>query len=297
MCPVCGCGDSQRLYAVRADGTEAGTDSDRFRPSASAYGTALAQVVRCRACGHGSLAVTPSDHEIASAYWDTADPSSLDEEEGRLETARRSLRDIERRVQPGVVVDVGCWTGSFLVAARERGWDPVGLEPSAWASEVARQRGLPVQTSDLARASIEPQSCRLVVMADVLEHLLDPAAALSQARKLLEPRGCLYVTVPDAGSVVARFLGRRWWSVLPMHVQYFTRSSMCTLLGANGFQVVALSRHAKVFTARYYAGRLGGYSAAGARIATRVLERFGLADRLVAPDFRDRLAVVALATV
>jgi SAM-dependent methyltransferase len=231
---------------------------------------------------------------VGGAYTQAADPVSLREELGQVATARRALEEVERLVAPGLACDLGCWTGSFLVAARERGWATVGVEPSAWASARARERGLDVRTTDLEGHGLAPGSARLVVLADVLEHLVAPAGAVEVAATLLEPGGILYATVPDAGSAVARLLGRHWWSVMPMHLQYFTRSSLRRLLEDGGFDVRVVHRHPKVFSARYYAERLSGRAPALSGAAVRLLERAGWADRLVAPDLRDRLAVVAV---
>jgi predicted SAM-dependent methyltransferase len=133
-------------------------------------------------------------------------------------------------------------------------------------------------------------------MADVLEHLQDPAHAIGVAHDVLERGGALYVTVPDAGSPLARLLGRRWWSVLPMHLQYFTRASLLRLVSDTGFSVRVMHSHAKTFSARYYAERLGGYSRSLEQAAVRTLEAFHRADALVAPDLRDRIALVAVRT-
>jgi hypothetical protein len=79
-----------------------------------------------------------------------------------------------------------------------------------------------------------------------------------------------------------------------MHVQYFTRASMRQLLERNGLRVVDVASHPKVFTATYYAQRLGGYSPGLARAAVTLARGVHLADRLVAPDFHDRIQVVAV---
>jgi hypothetical protein len=89
-------------------------------------------------------------------------------------------------------------------------------------------------------------------------------------------------------------MGQRWWSILPMHVQYFTRASMRQLLESHGLRVVDVASHPKVFTAAYYAERLGGYSPALARASLGLAKGVGLAGRLVAPDFRDRMQVIAV---
>ena len=293
-CPVCGGTSSEVRYPVPAEGTEGGVDAQAFRPSSEQFGRTSGDVVVCTACGHGSLDRLPPPEAMDEAYADAADPVSLREEAGQVETARRALAEVEQIVDPGRMVDIGCWTGSFLVAARERGWDPVGVEPSKWASDRARERGLDVRTTGIFEHGLAPGSFRLVALCDVLEHLDRPGEALDAIAELLEPGGALYLTVPDAGSRLARLMGRRWWSVLPMHVQYFTRDSLRRLLADHGFEVRSVATHAKVFSARYYAERLGGYSAAMERAAVGVVTRIRQADRLVAPDFRDRMAVIAV---
>jgi SAM-dependent methyltransferase len=293
-CPVCGGGEYRALYPAPETGTEGGVDAEAFRPSAERFGRALGDIVECLSCGHGSLLEQPPVDAVAAAYAAAEDPVSLREEEGQARTADRALAEIEQLTRPGRVCDVGCWTGSFLVAARERGWDAVGVEPSAWASARARARGVDVRTADLDDHGQPLHSCRLVVLADVLEHLPDPGHALGVAHDLLEPGGVLYVTVPDAGSRLARLLGRRWWSVLPMHLQYFTRPSLTRLVGTSSFEVRSVRTHAKAFTARYYAERIGGYSPSLEQAAVKTLEALNVADHLVAPDLHDRMALLAV---
>ena len=293
-CPVCGGSAFEDLYRVPEGRSEQGVDGTAFRPSADLYGRPVGAVVRCGRCGHGSLREPPSEAAVSAAYAEAEDPVSIREEPGQVETARRALERIERSVRPGRVLDAGCWTGSFLVAARDRGWDPVGLEPSTWASDRARERGIEVHTAELSSHPFEPGSFRLVVMGDVIEHLAEPREALRAVRALLEPDGALYLTTPDAGSRVGRLLGRRWWSVLPMHLQYFTRGSLRRLLDAEGLRVRWMATNPKVFTARYYAERLAGYSPGLARGVAGGLTRAGLAGRMVAPDFRDRVEALAI---
>ncbi|MFN2544492.1 MAG: class I SAM-dependent methyltransferase [Actinomycetota bacterium] len=292
-CPVCGSRDGVPSWRAAPDRTEEGVDPAAFRPSSERFGRTAGLVLRCPACGHRALARTPPPDAMAAAYRDASDEVSLREEAGQVETARRDLRSIERFVEPGGMLDVGCWTGSFLVAGRERGWEPAGVEPSTWASDRARSRGVDVRTGELADHGVAPGTLRLVALRDVIEHLADPREAIATVGELLEPGGAVFVATPDAGSRVARVLGRQWWSVLPMHVQYFTRDSLCGLLAQHGFRVRSIGTHPKVFSARYYAERLGGYGAVLERIAVGAVSRIGAPERLVAPDFRDRMAVIA----
>ena len=252
------------------------------------------QVVTCTICGHGALAEPPDPANVALAYADAADEVSLREREGQVATADAGLRRLERFVEPGRLLDVGCWTGSFVDAASQRGWDASGIEPSGWAVQVAKGHGLDVWQGELEDAQVPERTLRAAVVCDVLEHLDDPHPAVARLASMLEPGGALYITVPDAGSRLARTMGRRWWSVLPMHLQYFTRTSMLLLLGAHGLRPVHVGTHTKVFTTRYYAEQASGYGATLSRAAVSALEKLGQADRPIAPDFRDRMEVIAI---
>jgi len=263
-------------------------------PTTDAYGTALADIVRCAACGHMQLERFPAATELGEAYGEAASADYIEEEAGQRETARRLLARLEAVLAPGALLDLGCWTGFLLAESRERGWQPLGVEPSAFAAAYAREQlGLEVLEADLMSAELGERRFRAVLMADVIEHLPDPGAALERVAGLLEPGGALCLVLPDAGSRLARMMGARWWSVLPTHVQYFTRRSLSTLLERHGFRVAVLDTAPKAFTVRYYLERLGGYSPALARGLVAIARALRLAERMWAPDFGDRMIVVA----
>jgi SAM-dependent methyltransferase len=242
------------------------------------------------------VAEFPPEPELEEAYEEVSEGAYLEEEAGQRATAERALARIERHVgrDGGALLDLGCWVGFLVSEAERRGWEAWGVEPSAFAAEFARDRlGLRVVQGTLEGTELPAGHFRAVVLGDVIEHLPDPGAALERIRRLLEPGGVLYLALPDAGSPTAKVLGARWWSVLPTHVQYFTRPSLARLLAGHGFVAEWMATAPKGFSVRYYLERLEGYSrpVAGAAVATA--ERVRVADRLLWPDFRDRMAVVA----
>ena len=263
-------------------------------PTTDRFGTALADIVRCAACSHMQLERFPDTSELAEAYADAESHDYLEEETGQRATAGWILERLERHVSPGRLVDLGCWVGFFLDEAVQRGWSGIGVEPSEFAAAYARDRlGLDVHGAGLLEADLEPHSFDVASMGDVIEHLTDPRGALLHVRELLVADGLLVLALPDAGSRVARRLGRRWWSVIPTHVQYFTRESLAALLERAGFQIAAVSTAPKIFNVRYYLGRLSGYSPTLARGLVRIAELLGFAERQWGPDFRDRMLVIA----
>jgi SAM-dependent methyltransferase len=267
---------------------------DGLIPTTDRFGTALADIVRCHTCGHMQLERMPGEAALSAAYGEAESLDYVEEEAGQRATARRVLDAIEGHTGRGDLLDLGCWVGFLLAEAGRRGWSTLGVEPSAFASAYARENlGLDVQTEDLFAADLGDRTFDAVFLGDVIEHLPDPGGALERIRPMLADGGVLAMALPDAGSRLARAMGARWWSVIPTHVHYFTRRSMRTLLERHGYEALAIGTSPKLFTVRYYLGRIGGYSPRLSRALVRGAEMAGLADRIWGPDLRDRMLVIA----
>jgi SAM-dependent methyltransferase len=267
----------------------AGEGSD-FAPTTDQFGVALGDFFRCGACGHLQLAEMPTAAGLAAAYAEAESEDYEGEEEGQRATARAALGLLGR---PGRLLDLGCWVGFLSSEAARSGWQVTGVEPSRWATERARSRGVEVIEAPLLEAALPEASFDAVTLGDVIEHLPDPGAALDHVASLLAPDGVVWIATPDAGSRVARVLGPRWWSVIPTHVHLFTRSGLARLLERHGFEVLAIGTSPKTFTVAYYLERLGGYWPPLARALVAAARALGVADRMWTPDFRDRMYVVA----
>jgi SAM-dependent methyltransferase len=288
-CIVCGGAELSLVFEVGRE-----LDGQGLIPTTDAFGTALDDIMACGDCGHRQLAHMPTEVELLKLYVSARADHYIEEEAGQRRTARAALRHIERHVQRGRLLDLGCWIGYLLHEARRAGWDVTGVEPSDFAASFAREElGLPIVNADMMSAELPLGSFDAIVLGDVLEHLTDPGAALDRIASLLAPGGVVYMTIPDAGSRLARAMGSRWWSVIPTHVQYFSRDSVRSLLVRHGFKTLEIKTAPKTFTVRYYLSRIAGYSPGVADRLVRHAERLRLADRLWTPDFRDRMGVVA----
>jgi SAM-dependent methyltransferase len=289
-CVACGSGPLDLRFQVAGRMGREG-----LIPTTDQYGVAMADIVRCEQCGHMQLAEMPTEADLAESYREAESTDYVDEERGQRATARRILQTIERHQPPGRLADLGCWVGFLPSESERRGWQAVGIEPSEFAAAYARERlGLDVRTTGIFDTdNLGESSFDAVFMGDVIEHIPDADRAIDRTRHLLPPSGVLALALPDAGSRLARMLGRRWWSVIPTHVHYFTRRSIATLLDRGGFELIEITTSPKVFTVNYYLERLSGYSDTFGRTVTRAASRAGLGERLWAPDFRDRMLVIA----
>ncbi len=288
-CAACGGTQLEPHFQVRGAAGDEG-----LIPTTDRFGTALGDIVWCRSCGHMQLDSFPEWAELSEAYSAAASDDYVEEEAGQRETARNILERIEKRVEIGRIADLGCWVGFFLAEALGRGWEGLGVEPSEFGSTFARERlGLDVTRAELLEAELERGAFDAVFMGDVIEHLPDPGAALDRAHDILRPGGVLALALPDSGSRLARAMGPRWWSVIPTHIQYFTRDSLALIIRRHGLTPIAVSTAPKAFSVRYYLGRIAGYSPVASRALLRLADRTGIANRMWAPDFRDRMLMIA----
>lgn len=96
--------------------------------------------------------------------------------------------------------------------------------------------------------SSAPAAADVISCWDVIEHVDDPAAALRAMAAHLKPGGWLFLSTPDAGSLVARALGRRWHYLDPLqHINLFSRANLSRLIAAAGLEV----RHCRSFGRQY----------------------------------------------
>jgi SAM-dependent methyltransferase len=202
-------------------------------------------VVECAGCGLVRLEPVPADlgRFYPKNYWfkpGTSLAARLEETYRRL-LIRDHVAFVESALQDagGPVLDVGCGGGLFLGVLQERGARVVGLDNSEEAARAAwDQNRVTVLLGDLLRAPVSPESCGVVTMFHVLEHLPDPAGFLRAARELLRPGGRLVVQVPNLDCWQYRLLGRRWNGVdVPRHLTDFRARDLERLLGQCGFRV------------------------------------------------------------
>jgi SAM-dependent methyltransferase len=145
------------------------------------------------------------------------------------------------------VLDLGCGAGRFVAALRDAGAEPVGVELAAAALERARRN---VPGADLRL--VEPGGALplghgevdLVWCSEVLEHVPDTVAFLTEVRRVLRRGGRLVVTVPDHGRLrrllIALARHDAHYDPLGQHVRFYTRESLARALHATGFAGVRI---------------------------------------------------------
>ncbi len=145
----------------------------------------------------------------------------------------------------GRLLDIGCGTGFRLSVASARGWDAQGIEPSTFASEVAREHyGQRCVTGSFFDLPFEEQSFHAVVLHAVIEHVTDPNLLLVEASRMLRPGGVLAIQTPNYGSRRVKLRGGGWNEIRPPeHIVMHSETSLRSLAERHGLTMLAFSTH------------------------------------------------------
>ena len=293
-CNLCGSRDSRLLYPSTLK--TATPIADDFRCTSAAYGL-HPPIVRCNVCGLVYANPRWDSSFVNESYSVVEDPTYVEEREGRVLTFSRNLQPFEALVAPNSntrrLLDVGCHIGVMIELAQARGWETWGVEPSTWASERARARGLHVITATLAEAQLPENYFDVVTMWDVIEHLTDPATELRHVCRVLKAGGIFAIHTIDIESPFARLMGRRWPWLMEMHLYYFSPRTLGKMLQKNGFQVIQSSPQGRYLRLRYFATRIEPYSQFAYRILNGVITRFNLGSVAIPVNFGDLFTLYA----
>jgi len=256
--------------------------SSRFEPM---FEKLEHRFVRCSDCGLERISPQPSDATLAKIYGaHYYDAWGLHDSEATVAALKRRtfqyVLDKLPAPPPGTkVLDCGAATGFLLEVARERGYEPYGLELSEFgANEIARKFGADRvfcgELQHAAFASARPGDFGAITMCDYIEHVRDPRQTLALARKLVAGGGALAITTPDAGSPSRRVLGTGWTHYKIEHLFYFNKRNLGRLLKEVGFRSVKFYPLWKSLTLDYISHQFEVYPHFALTQLARGIQRF-----------------------
>jgi len=166
--------------------------------------------------------------------------------EGQIALGRSILAHVGRVLPAGgTVVEVGCGPGGNLVPFAEAGYRTVGVDLGTTGFELGRARGVDLRQGDAASLLAEGVGpVDLLVLHHVLEHFEDPIEALRPIRRLLAPRGVLWVEVPGLHAIHTRYAGDFLRYLQNAHLFHFTAATLAYVLRRAGLEPVHVDEHA-----------------------------------------------------
>ncbi|MFE1173626.1 methyltransferase domain-containing protein [Streptomyces sp. NPDC058773] len=173
----------------------------------------------------------------------------------------RALGPVRTGAPAATILDIGCGDGSAAATAAEllAGHRLIGVDWSQDALRRARTH-LPCVRGELTDGGLPfaAGSADAVLFSEVIEHLVDPDAALDELRRVLRPGGHLLLSTPNLAAWYNR--GLLLAGVQPV----FSEVSMRRVHGRPGSQVVG---HLRLYTARALRGFLAASGFEAVRIA------------------------------
>ena len=205
------------------------------------------QISRCAGCRTHNLHPEPDEVVLEDFNDGSGYDGAFDLQDEIRAQHDRSLATLERFVEPGRLLDVGCGPGFLLEQARERGWFAAGVDPSPFSVAQAHRKGFEAFEGMLEDVALPAGWFDALALLQVVEHMSDPRPLLARCRELLRPGGALLVATPNPGSTLARVKRERfnYW-IPPVHCAWYTPKALASLLTNAGFRVV----HRETWSAR-----------------------------------------------
>ena len=139
------------------------------------------------------------------------------------------------------VLDVGCSYGSHLRLAADRQWQCFGVELSAHARQMAKERHGDLMTVVERAEDLPNRRYDLVLMLEVIEHLKDPYPLFATLfdKGAIGPDTLVAITTPNARSNDAIADPAKWeFRHPPSHLVYYSAQTFKLLMQRLGFKDV-----------------------------------------------------------
>lgn len=225
-CPVCLSEGHARVFCYSQDGFE---------------------YVICENCSmlYTSKILTPEAYEAFQAMLLESERIWMSErEEEKCPDEDRFTRYIgylkRHEVRSGKLLDIGCFTGSFLECAKRAGFEPSGVEIHEDKAALAASKGFPVYIWDFEKFDIH-EVYDIVTLWESLEHMNNPRLVLEKVQDILPYGGVVAFTVPSGNALSVKLLGGHCpWLAGFGHKNMFTPAAASYLLNDCGFKVVML---------------------------------------------------------
>lgn len=154
------------------------------------------------------------------------------------------------------VLDIGCFNGFISKKIQEAGNEVVGVEFSAEAVKLTREKGVKCVRHNLEGKPLPfaENSFDLIFLGEVIEHVFDTDKLLAECHRVLNKEGELVLTTPNLAAFNRRIklllgispsidIGTKLEDnrLAPGHIRYFTKKTLEILLRRNGFKPVLWS--------------------------------------------------------
>lgn len=165
-------------------------------PRITSYNYKLFGYFSCQRCGSANLFPCPQPNDFDSMYGGHEYQDSFYASK-MIDRYQSSIDFLLANIPPGSIslLDYGCGSGQFLAAAQKKGIECFGFEYNKDVCEkVSSSYGIPASSDLKLPPSSYPYD--VIHLGDVLEHIPDPFACISELIGYLKPNGVLFIEGP-----------------------------------------------------------------------------------------------------
>ena len=147
----------------------------------------------------------------------------------------------EMKFNGSALLDVGTGYGFFLDAVRRNYRMRVtGVELSTVEANFGKANlALDIRNTALTEARLVPASYDVVTAFEVIEHIENPSAFVTELLMYVKPGGLLLIATDNFESAVVRFLGRNFPKWIPhTHVSHFSPETLTRVMKEKGLHIL-----------------------------------------------------------
>ncbi len=203
-------------------------------------------IYRCKSCSHRYLNPRVKYDVAMEIYADDKTASDIYTQPMQVEIDEIKYQyglDLVDQLKPPArekIMDIGCGAGVFLKMAEKNGWGTcVGVDVNERYADIYNEaKG--VQFISANFESLDPAKLGndydCIAMWSVLEHLYDIHSILEVVKKMLKPKGLLFILVPNAESLATRLMREMSPTFAWKHLAHFSPRSLKTLMEMHNFK-------------------------------------------------------------
>ena len=152
-----------------------------------------------------------------------------------------------------IVLDIGCFTGDFLLMLKNRGAKVRGLELQKEAVKIANKKLKgKVFEANVMTDTFPKLNYNLITLLGVIEHVNNPHSLFKKCAELLQENGILLIQTPNSESLLAKTLKKYWPPYQPIeHIHLFSAESLKIELKKIGFTNITVTPHWKTLPIEY----------------------------------------------
>lgn len=196
---------------------------------------------RCLDCG--TVYASPRTSYAERHAWLSKNFSFFEGNLALYDTRRPALKleaeIIQRQINHGRMLDLGCNTGTLFEYFPKQSWDLHGVELSPSAAEFANKtHTCEVITGTLDAARYPSKYFDLVTLIDMLYYVDDPFAVIRETHRILKPGGILAIEIAGQAYELRRNYGVISWLLDRKWSRASTDSSYLYWFGPKGLQLL-----------------------------------------------------------